>query len=117
MIHHTQNPGNAIKEVHRVLKDGGEAVVMLYNRTSLNYIAHRLLGIPADGTKKDPVPIAYTYSKNEVRQLFSPFSKVDISVEYLFGTGWGFVNRLLPRFIHRFLGRIIGWHLVIRAEK
>jgi ubiquinone/menaquinone biosynthesis C-methylase UbiE len=37
VLHHTANPLNAFKEVHRVLKPGGKAVLMLYHKNSFNY--------------------------------------------------------------------------------
>jgi ubiquinone/menaquinone biosynthesis C-methylase UbiE len=37
VLHHTPDTARAIKEVHRVLKPGGRAVVMLYHRDSYNY--------------------------------------------------------------------------------
>ncbi len=37
VLHHTPDPARAIDEVHRVLKPGGKAVVMLYHRRSFNY--------------------------------------------------------------------------------
>jgi len=37
VLHHTPDTSAAIKEVHRVLKPGGRAVVMLYHRDSYNY--------------------------------------------------------------------------------
>ncbi|HTQ36123.1 MAG TPA: class I SAM-dependent methyltransferase [Steroidobacteraceae bacterium] len=37
VLHHTPDPARAIREVHRVLKPGGVARVMLYNRHSFNY--------------------------------------------------------------------------------
>ena len=37
VLHHTSNPEHAIAEVHRVLKPGGRAIVMLYNKQSFNY--------------------------------------------------------------------------------
>jgi hypothetical protein len=63
------------------------------------------------------VPIARTYSRDGARELFAQFSEVHVDVDYLFGTGWGVVNRLMPASLHRFLGRHIGWHLMIRAVK
>jgi hypothetical protein len=99
------------------LREGGTAVVMLYHRRSLNYVTHQLLSIPADGSRSDPVPIARTYSRKQAHKLFAQFSEVQVDVDYLFGTGWGAVNRLMPVTLHRFLGRYIGWHLMIRATK
>ena len=117
VLHHTPDPGQAIREVWRVLRKGGAAEIMLYHRQSLNYVAHKLTGIPTDGSRADPVPISYTYSRDQARELFASFSKVHVHVDYLFGTGWGMVNRLLPAPLHRFLGKHVGWHLMIRAVK
>jgi len=43
VLHHTPEPARAVREVHRVLKAGGRAYVMLYHRHSFNYYA-RILG-------------------------------------------------------------------------
>lgn len=117
VLHHTVDTQQSINEVHRVLKPGGKAAIMLYHSRSLNQLAHLLTRTPADGNRKDPVPIARTYSKRSARELFDRFSDVSISVEYLFGTGWGAVNKLVPLPLHRWLGRRIGWHLMIEATK
>ena len=37
VLHHTPDTAKAIREVHRVLRPGGRAVVMLYHRGSSNY--------------------------------------------------------------------------------
>lgn len=37
VLHHTPDTVQSVKEVHRVLKPGGRAVVMLYHRDSYNY--------------------------------------------------------------------------------
>jgi ubiquinone/menaquinone biosynthesis C-methylase UbiE len=37
VLHHTPDTARAIREIHRVLKPGGRAVVMLYHRGSYNY--------------------------------------------------------------------------------
>ena len=37
VLHHTPETSRAISEIHRVLKPGGRAVVMLYHRDSYNY--------------------------------------------------------------------------------
>lgn len=43
VLHHTPNPARAFSEVYRVLKPGGQAVVMLYHKHSFNYYV-RILG-------------------------------------------------------------------------
>jgi SAM-dependent methyltransferase len=117
VLHHTTDTEQAVREIWRVLRGGGTAIAMLYHRHSLNYVAHQLLGIPPDGSRSDPVPIARTYSRNQAHKLFAQFSEVHVDVDYLFGTGWSAVNWLIPVPLHRFLGRHIGWHLMIRAVK
>jgi SAM-dependent methyltransferase len=37
VLHHTPDTQAAIREIHRVLRPGGRAVVMLYHRDSYNY--------------------------------------------------------------------------------
>ena len=37
VLHHTPDTAEAIREIHRVLRPGGRAVVMLYHRDSYNY--------------------------------------------------------------------------------
>lgn len=37
VLHHIPAADRAVAEIHRVLKPGGELLVMLYNRTSVNY--------------------------------------------------------------------------------
>src|ERR671913_989818 len=37
VLHHTPDTVRAVREVHRVLRPGGRAVVMLYHRDSYNY--------------------------------------------------------------------------------
>jgi ubiquinone/menaquinone biosynthesis C-methylase UbiE len=117
VLHHTPDTQKAIDEVHRVLRKSGKAVIMLYHRRSLNYAAHRILDIPFDGSRKDRCPVERAYTTKEIRQMFSEFNLVNIKVDYLFGTGWKFANKLMPKFLHRALGKKIGWHIIIEAEK
>lgn len=44
VLHHTPGTARAIREVHRVLRPGGQAIVMLYHRHSYNHVVNiRLL--------------------------------------------------------------------------
>ena len=42
VLHHAQDTAASINEVFRVLKPGGEAKIMLYNRHSFNELVHRI---------------------------------------------------------------------------
>jgi SAM-dependent methyltransferase len=37
VLHHTPDTAGSVREIHRVLRPGGQAVVMLYHRNSYNY--------------------------------------------------------------------------------
>ena len=74
VLHHTPDTARAVQEIHRVLKPGGRAIVMLYHRGSYNYrvgirilrragagllkseggikIVHRLTGEPMDSLRE-----------------------------------------------------------------
>ena len=43
VLHHTPNPDRAFAQVHRVLRPGGRAIIMLYHKNSFNYYA-RIMG-------------------------------------------------------------------------
>jgi ubiquinone/menaquinone biosynthesis C-methylase UbiE len=98
VLHHTSRVADAIKEVHRVLKPGGRALIMLYARNSFRYRAVLLpvRGILQGGiwrdsqwlgratewmsSKPQPVdnPCTAVFSKREVECLFRLFSRVAI---------------------------------------
>lgn len=90
VLHHTPNTQKAIDEVYRVLKPGGEIVIMLYHKHSL----HVWLGVPLyflygltkgklwgyeewvriyDGKNN---PLGKAYSRKELRQMFARFNNV-----------------------------------------
>lgn len=117
VLHHTPDTKRAIGETFRVLKEGGKAFIMLYYRPSLNYLAHWITGVPFDGTKKEKCPVERAYTKKEIRDLFDMYGDVQIGIDYLFGTGWGIVNTITPIFVHRALGKYIGWHAMTEAVK
>ena len=81
-------------------------------------LAHLITQTSFDaGLKGEKCPLEKAYTKKEVLSFFTSFSSVNITVEYLFGTGWGIINRFFPQKLHRLLGRVIGWHLLINAVK
>src|SRR6185436_4970522 len=92
----------AIREVHRVLRPGGTAKIMLYHRNSLNYwveivLRRGVLGLEflrgrsaedimsrvIEFSDHDARPLVKVYSRREARKLFRLFKHVRLDVEQL----------------------------------
>jgi SAM-dependent methyltransferase len=119
VLHHTPDIERAVAEVHRVMKPGAKAYVMLYHRWSLVNLVHKLLRLPYESPKDrgDHCPVVYTFSRRGVRRLFRQFSDVSVRTEYPFTFGFGSLGTRTPLWLRRPLGRLIGWHLMITAER
>ena len=119
VLHHTPDIERSVAEVHRVLRPGGTAYVMLYHRDSLVNLAHRVLRLPYESPvdRNDHCPVVYTFSRGGVRKLFGAFSSVEVHADYPFTYGFGPLTTKLPLAIRRPLGHAIGWHLMITAKK
>ncbi len=122
VIHHTQNPQNAIRELWRVMKPEGRGIVMLYHKYSLNNLMHTVFRIPYENVRgHNPVAkdahFVYRYSRQEVTKMFAEFRDVHVKTAYLFGAGWGTVYNWIPRCIYRFFSSFFGWHLLVFFKK
>jgi 2-polyprenyl-3-methyl-5-hydroxy-6-metoxy-1,4-benzoquinol methylase len=126
VLHHTVDTQRAIGEVHRVLRAGGEAIVMLYNRYSWFNLVAILSGTPIEHARKD-APIVRRYSTGECRRLFRAFGEVRIHVDRFpkrtlkYHNLFAKLNNylLVPFFevLPDALKRPFGWHIMIRAVK
>jgi SAM-dependent methyltransferase len=119
VLHHTPDLAKSVSEVHRVLRRGGTAYVMLYHRDSLVNLVHWALRLPYESprNRKDHCPVVYTLSRRQARDLFRDFSRVSIHSDYPFTFGFGPLVTRTPRRVQRALGRSIGWHLMITAVR
>lgn len=117
-LHHTGDIPGAVEEVHRVLRPGGRAVVMLYNRHSFRRIRHAAKQLPdrLRGRAEDEEDMRGRYDRNaegdvapatdytsvrDAKRLFGRFSRVGIrreNFDYL-----TFRHRPIDR------GRLLGW--------
>lgn len=116
VLHHASDTQACIDEVRRVLKPGGEARIMLYNRHSLNELAHRMMRIPFE-ERDELCPVVRRFSKAEIRTMFEHFKSVEVHADHAFGEGYGLVYSLTPRPLYRLLSRTVGWHLMISAVR
>ena len=136
VLHHTPDTAGAVREIHRVLKPGGLARVMLYHRGSWAYWTQVVLryGIlraeflrgnsAADIMSKHVEfnagggrPLVKAYSRSEARELFSMFREVRIDAEQLTRGEFYFLGGLIPENVFRRLRRSIGWNVIISARK
>ncbi|HVS83649.1 MAG TPA: class I SAM-dependent methyltransferase [Pyrinomonadaceae bacterium] len=136
VLHHTPDTAGALREVHRVLRTGGQTRVMLYYRNSLNYwgqiiVRHGLLhaellrgNSPSEIMSKyvefnesGGRPLVKVYSRRQARKLFSMFREVKVQVEQLTRPELYFLGGFVPEKIFRGLRRIVGWNVIISARK
>jgi len=125
-LHHTGDIPRAVSEVHRVLKPGGTAVVMLYHSNSLRQLLkvklpallkrrrtdEQVAGMYDSNAVGDAAPHVECVSRGDVRRMFGRFASVRIDVRNFDST------RFVPR--ERLLGnidRILGLDLYINARR
>jgi ubiquinone/menaquinone biosynthesis C-methylase UbiE len=126
VLHHTVDTQRAIDEVRRVLKPGGEAVIMLYHRNSWFWWLSKVSRTPVEHADAD-APIVRAYSIGEVRRLFREFSDAIVTSErfpvktlkFRGWRGWAYNTIFVPGFnvLPRAITGRLGWHLMIRARK
>ena len=136
VLHHTPDTAGAVREIHRVLRPGGLARVMLYHRGSWAYWSQVVLrygvlraeflrGNSAAGIMSKYVefnagggrPLVKVYSRRQARRLFSMFRDVKVRVDQLTRAEFLFMGRLIPESLLRRLRQRAGWNVIISALK
>ena len=136
VLHHTPDTAGAIREIHRVLRHGGQTRVMLYHRGSFAYWVNiifrygvlkaelfrgltpeEIMSRYVEIGENDARPLVKVYSRRQARELFSMFSDVRIRVEQLTREEFHFLGRIIPESTIRRLGKSIGWNVIITAVK
>jgi 2-polyprenyl-3-methyl-5-hydroxy-6-metoxy-1,4-benzoquinol methylase len=126
VLMHVEDETLAINEIYRVLRPGGQALVVLYHRWSWFWALVKLSGTNVESQEGDP-PLNRVYSRREARQMFSQFSSLEVSCDRLpvktrrrkgllaSCYNYGFVP--LFQLIPAGLARKFGWHLIVKAVK
>ena len=78
VLTYTENPQQMLHEIHRVLKPGGEAILMMHNRNSWLFFLAKLLGVKLE---RDDAPVVNTCTFSEFRQMLNDFSSFEILLE------------------------------------
>ena len=124
VLQYTADASRMATEIHRVLRPGGEAILMVYNKYSWLNALSKLMKVELE---HEDAPVLHKYSIEELKELLKPFAQVRIVPERfpvktrlhrglkatiyndLFVTGFN----LLPRA----LVRPFGWHIIAFARK
>lgn len=82
VLHATGDTARAIREVHRVLKPGGRAVIShFYRKPSWMYVIHRL-GRENIEFKEDDPPVNEFYTEDEILAMFAGFEVLEAVQEH-----------------------------------
>jgi UDPglucose 6-dehydrogenase len=125
VLHHTPNTEKAIQNIYKMLKQGGEFKLMMYAKNSWKYfeIQEGLDQYEA----QNGVPIAKTYTKEDIQVLLKDFNDINIwqthifpyKIEsyknYIYEKKDYFKN--MPDELFECLEKNLGWHLCISCKK
>jgi ubiquinone/menaquinone biosynthesis C-methylase UbiE len=131
VLHHTPNTSAVVREIRRVLRPGGRAIVMFYAENSLHYwrklvwalgVKEHMLDRMSMGeimsrsverTANEAKPLVKVYTARRLRALFRDYVNVEILQRQL-------LAEELPgvlRWTLRASERRIGWNLIVKAAK
>ena len=124
VIQYTADPARMVQEIHRVLKPGGKAILMVYNRLSwLNFMS-KIFGVRLE---HEDAPVLRKYSSRTFRALLSEFSDIELIPERFpvrTRLHRGLKAKMYNNFfvvgfnlIPRVLVRPLGWHLMAKAVR
>ena len=137
-LHHTGDIERSVSEVYRVLRDGGKAIIMLYNRYSFRLLFEvpvmRMVGMLSKKVKGDTSQekIRALYDTNiegsaaphtdfvtpyEARRIFKTFSRVKIDIRNFDGYSFRKKTIIKREKLLNNIGRVLGLDLYIIAEK
>ncbi len=133
VIHHTPNTHRVVREIHRVLKPGGKAIVMVYAEHSFHYwyrlvweqgVKHDLLRTYSIGeimsrkveiTENDARPLVKVYTARRLKRMFEGFENKAVFKRQM-------VKEEIPEGFEKWIslesaGRYFGWNVIIKANK
>jgi SAM-dependent methyltransferase len=145
VLHHTPGIEQALREIYRVLRPGGEGRILLYNRRSFHYwlfqflwqgIRHGQLreegsmaGVLSRGVERSSIdarPLVRAYTPGEVRRLLDDAGYVDVTTAVgVFNTIDTPITDVLARRTHLlddrrtldWLGHVGGWYVLGRGRR
>jgi SAM-dependent methyltransferase len=124
VIQYTADPQKMISEIHRVLKPGGEAILMVYNKISWLNLMRKITKVPLE---HEDAPVLEKFSITEFTRLLASFRVVRVVPERFpvrtrLHSGWKawFYNDIFVtgfNLMPKALVRPFGWHLMAFVRK
>ena len=124
VVQYTADPATLIRECHRVLRPGGTAIFMVYNRVSWLNALSKVMKVALE---HEDAPVLKKYSIAEFKALLRPFSETRIvperfPVKSRLHKGWkgvAFNTMFVGAFnaLPRAWVRPLGWHLMAFCRK
>ena len=137
VIHHTPNPEKVIEKIKLYANKNTEIRIMLYSKYSWKtfdfYIKH---GYKFNFNLKQTIkyyaeaqlgcPVAYVYSKHDIKKLLKDFKILSIKKDHIFPyVIEDYINykynkkllfKILPSKVFKFLESVLGWHMLIKCK-
>lgn len=145
VLHHTPDMPGALREIHRVLRPGGEAVVIVYNRNSLHYWLHQValhgvllgklfrersmegvLSRTVEETSTGARPLVRVYTRKSLRTMLSAagFTDVRTAVRHFHASDTvptRLASKVLPPLrdsaVLDRIGRRAGWYVIAAGTR
>ena len=127
MLHHTKDMDAALKEVFRVLKPGGEGLMMVYHKNSIVYYIHGLFWLLFKGklfsgynleTVQDFYTDGYYHQYLREKELRDYLSLAGIKpIKFTITQYQKKILPFVPNWLDQFLKRRFGMCLVCKFEK
>ena len=125
VIHHTPSISKAIAEIRKLMNKNSILKIMVYSKNSYkNFLINENL---ERFERKENVPIANTYSTNEIKELFKKFRIIEIRKDHIFPYQIKYYKKhifkklpwfqKMPKKIFTILEKNIGWHTLITLKK
>lgn len=124
VIQYTAHADQMVREIHRVLRPRGQAILMVYNRRSWLNAMSKIMNV---GLEHEDAPVLNKFTIDEFRKLLKPFSSYRIIPERFpvetrlhHGLKATLYNKVFVRVFHllpRSVVRPLGWHLMAFATK
>jgi ubiquinone/menaquinone biosynthesis C-methylase UbiE len=142
VIHHSPSTERSVDQIHRVLKTGGTAIVMLYSRYSAMALLQTFLhyGIRkgqyfrlrsfqrvidawtelGSRTESSVNPLTRVFSVRECKAMFGKFAEVRTEKHFLRPSHFAEFGRFLafvPQGMRARLPGLLGWNILIKVRK